>query len=338
MPTFLDSPVEFSMTDTTDSFIDIDVSSACPAGATAAIVEIYSPTAADTNFTFGIRPNGNSTDTTVTIFDDRVGFYVVPLDSDRVFEYRNDDTSGTNKFYVHGYFGSEFTALGTWVDVTPGTNNTWTDTDLTAHISGSPTAVVFQSAGNLGGAAAGKSIVRANGSTDDFTAKNNMQTNCIICGMDGDDVVETFKSQTNTKIYLIGYITSGIVLTEPATDLSPTTGSYQDLTALPAGAIGGIYRTHTTTTNTYVRKNGSSDDRKELFGRENGLAIVECDASRICEAYVTSGTVYQIGYFNEEATISTGGLPRDTEFSKVDVGYADVGDAKIGKQDLGEKN
>jgi hypothetical protein len=313
MPTFI-TPVDVS-TATTGSYVDVDVSAYVSSNATAAIIYI---TTSNNALSYYVRKNG-STDDLASGSSQYHQWAIVGLDSSKIFEQKISGVA-VDMFLV-GYFESECTMFTNATDKSTGTTGSYVDVDISSN-TGADTAIVatgliFQGNTNTNK----RGAVRKNGSTDDFygtstTTTFTARSAFFTVAVDASEIFEQKIGSTSVDLYLTGYLTAGGTFNTNGTDRSlGSTGSWIDLTALPSGAIGGLYLAHntgTTTTRNYgFRVNGSSsEDYNGILPKDNGnyaalTAIVQCDGSRIVEGKIDNVVVdfYEMGYFT---TISSG--------------------------------
>jgi len=198
------------------------------------------------------------------------------------------------------------------VDVTPGTTGSWQDVDVSAHIPAESTGVILfhcRTATNTI-----RVGVRKNGSSDDYYCETGNSVGIII-GVDANRIFEAeIEDNTQSKLYLIGYTDSNVILFDNCIDKSTdTAGSYQDVdisgNGVPSGATGAIFFFHNTVAGAVdydcaLRKNGSSDDiYAEVEGETWGGILwgtSGLDANRVCEQKIESTYVdlKLIGYTN----------------------------------------
>jgi len=201
--------------------------------------------------------------------------------------------------YMRGYFMEEAVFFDDAKSYS-GTSNVWTDADISSHTgTDTPTASIL-SFSNSNIRFWG---TRKNGSADNLY--NNAEIPCDIVGVDASQISE-FKFSIAGTIYLLGYMTDGVVMYDTAIDRSiGSTGAYADLTALPAGAIGGIYTTNGGGGANYsVRAKGASDDIYQGQCQVRASVFVECDSSQLCEMKIsdTAVDIWERGYFTESSS------------------------------------
>jgi hypothetical protein len=278
---------------TAGAWTDVDVSSYTPEGATGVILHIVN-TSTGTNYPLGIRKNGST--------DDRryVGIYygshlwaATGVDGDRIFEAYVQDT-GYIDIYLVGYTMSGVTFFTNGYDKTLADDLEWLDIDCSAE---APDAVglIFE-----GYATAGKRVgFRKNGSSDDRTSGYSYYHLWTMIGCDDSQVCEGYVQHTIYKFFLTGYITDGCTFNTNATDVSlDSTGSWQDLPALPDNSVMGFIEAIASVGADYgLRKNGSSEEIYEMAAY-HPWAFVGCDADGIIEGKIgdTAVEFFVVGY------------------------------------------
>lgn len=309
-PTFI-TPVDVS-TGTTGSYVDIDVSGSVSGDATAAIILIKYGASGSTS---GVRKNGSTDDLKGANVGLTQAWTVVGLDGSKIFEMYIDNAD--IDCYLYGYLETECTMFTNSVDKSTGTTGSYVDVDISADTGGNTAIAAICTILNTADSFASRVVyLRKNGSTDDrgglSTTVGVLSRNYVI-GVDGSELFEQKIADTDQDLYLIGYLTSEITMNTNGTNVSlAATTTWTDLTALPAGAIGGVYEVYNTTTTAYdygFRKNGDTTSHigeiqisnRGAFSRAN--AIVQCDASRLVEGYIENTAVdfYEMGYFTSPA-------------------------------------
>lgn len=293
MPTFI-TPVEVTP-GTAGSWQDVDVSANIPSGATGVILHCVNPTGDDT-LDIGLRKNGSSDVRQSDINNDSHYWAMIGVDGSRIFEAYVGSTS--LEIWITGYTTAEAVFLTNGVDKEP-SQGSWLDQDCSTD---APDAIglIFEVFTNVRSDGVG---FRKNGSSDNRgTLYGIWKKFWAIIGCDGSQIVEVFvANNTTATVFLVGYITSGVTFNTNATDLSlGTTGSWLDLSTLPAGATGGIIEVYDDgqVTNSYgLRKNGSAEDIYRR-GRHHCWGIIEADADNKIEGKIL-GTVidfWLVGY------------------------------------------
>jgi len=276
---------------TASAWIDVDVSGSVPANATGVVLHIVNTHPASGEYV-GVRKNG-STDDRHSDFTPAAHFWAaIGVDANRVFEAYVQSTTSID-IYLVGYTMSGVTFKTNADDKSLGTTGSWQDIDCSTE---APNAIglIFE-----GYATSGYNVgLRKNGSTDNRTGTNYRRLWAII-GCDASHICEGYISNTAYDFFLVGYITDGATFNTNATDVSlGSTGSWQDLTALPSGANMGFIEAHSTSADDYgLRKNGSSEEiyQRLIF---HYCGIVECDASQLIEGKIENTAIdfFVVGY------------------------------------------
>lgn len=257
----------------------------------------------------GWRKNGST--------DDRHGdsasaliYFAVGVDENHVFELYTE-TYASFTFWIVGYTTTGVTFLTNGVNKTPGSGGIWQDRDCTAETSANAVGLILEyyttrtTSTGFG--------IRKNGSTD---ARNQdaYQRSGGIIGCDDSQIFEGYVDSSTNKIYLIGYIEDGVTFNTNATDVTPSSTGWLDLSSsLPSGAVMGLLEVECGNSGySYgFRKNGESEDvRDVMYMHQHGISV-ECDSSGIIEGYASNVTqpngidFYIIGYAIAESGGST---------------------------------
>lgn len=281
---------------TTGSWVDVDVSATVPSGATGVMLHVYNNNLNPRSPAF--RKNGSTDDRSLQGMGGSSHLWVaVGVDGSRIFEAWLE-TSDLHVDLV-GYFTDESVFLTNAVDFSTATVGSWVDVDIST-VTGAATAIgaffetnSFSFSKQLG--------LRMNGSTDDrhFNCSHNW---CFV-GVDGGEICEQYISDSSTVIFLTGYVTKDAVFNTNALDRSlGSTGSYIDLTALPAGALFGLYEVVSSddSYSFHLRTNGSSEDystKRCSYGHD--WAMIAPDASLLVEGRISNTGLdfFESGYF-----------------------------------------
>lgn len=305
---------------TTGGWVDLDLSSYIPVGATGVALRFVN--AATTDKRNGAR-NNDSTDATDYFIDNSTqATLYCGVDGSRICEVWRGGTDVT--IYLDGYFGSEAVFFTNLTSVAAGAAASWVTVDISTAVSAGETALVAIL--NVQATTTGGLGFRPAGSTD---TRNGLPYGSYgyIAGL-ASQKFEGWRATTGFDYNLLGYMKSGVTVVDPATDYSgTTTGVYSDLTALPTGAVGGLFDAQNSTLNTYMamRANGATHDNYWQMRTINHPVCVGADASRIVENKRSgTGTVYYLtSYFvsanhGPAATgifyLNGGGKPTDTRY------------------------
>lgn len=295
------TPVEVTP-GTAGAWTDVDVSANIPAGSTGVIVHIVNT---DTGgLALGLRKNGSTDGRTNNMRADSHKWACIGVDGSRIFEAFVGSTTLIDIFLV-GYFTTDAVFFTNAVDKSIGATGAWTDVDISGD-TGADTAIaaVWELVDTTNSGLSWG--FRKNGSTDNRLQFSNAGSQHVfgIIGVDGSEIFEHQTASLSIDVFLVGYLKSGAVLNTNALDRSlGSTGSFVDLTALPAGAIGGIYEVINTSAaaDWGLRKNGSSESI--LHTQRHGWSIPEADASQLVEGQIAATTqdFFEIGHFTSAA-------------------------------------
>jgi hypothetical protein len=306
------TPVEVTHS-TNDAWTDIDVSgqTGWTSGKTGVIVHVVMKN--DFNsLAFGLRKNGSSDDRTsvVTAGVGGVHFWAaIGIDTSGIFEAYLDIATDFD-LYLVGWFDSETVFFTNAVDKSTGTTGAWVDVDISGDTGGDTAIGAFVEVITAGQTDFG---IRTNGSTDDRATNAVERHVWAAVGVDGSELFEQRIPGTTVDIFLVGYVTSQATFYTNGLDRSlGSTGAYADLTALPAGAIGGIYEVSSNGNDlSYAaRENGSAEDVYFPSAREQACVLVECDGSQLVEHKISSTAVdlFEKGYFEPAAAAAAAPL------------------------------
>lgn len=102
-----------------------------------------------------------------------------------------------------GYFTTDATWKSSWLDVTPGTADTWTATTMTGAQSGDVLAILRHMASARSSAAGSRHASSSH--TENNTTSGPGPTGHVV-PLDGSDQVDLFADDTSDKWYLVGFI------------------------------------------------------------------------------------------------------------------------------------
>lgn len=176
-----------------DSWQDIDVSAECP-GAIGVIVELVAP-----NAEAAVRQNGSGDDWLSMMVDKHI-WAITGCDGSQIFETLLYDASA--HLYIIGYVTQGAVFKTNIVDKTPGTIDTWIETDCSAD---APSAVmIFFLAEMWGGNSYG---ARKHGSTEDITRDAVSYRAYAFVACDSGQKVDLYSH----ALYMADYVTLGII-------------------------------------------------------------------------------------------------------------------------------
>ena len=289
------TPVEVTP-GTANAWTDVNVSSYVPSGATGVILHIVnnSPSTGGTDYNVGIQKNGSTDNRSgYSIYQSSHLWAATGVDADRIFEAYVGSTSSID-IYLVGYTMSGVTFFTNSSDYFLTTINAWTDIDCATQ---APNAIGLIFEGTSGSNY--PFGLRKNGSNDNRTGYIRYHLWAMV-GCDASQVCEGYGgNKTLEKFSLIGYITDGCTFNTNATDVSlSTTGSWQDLPALPANSVMGFIEVNASAAANYgLRQNGSSEEIY-YYSFYHPWAFVECDDSYIIEGKIANTAVdfFVVGY------------------------------------------
>ena len=221
------------------------------------------------------------------------------------------------------------TFLASATDVTPSSNTSWTDTDLSSYIPASATGVLLRVVNtqttdyNAGW--------RKHSSTDTFVLISYGLWTTVATGVDANRHVDLYTTnKTYLKIYLVGYFESEAYFFTNRTSYSVTTGGWYDVD-ISAEIQGGDTAVFAILTEWMsdtglrygnVRANGSSDARTGNEPLYYVPQYVGLDAGNIFEAYQNSTGTYTLFYL--EGYVKSGAANFTVNSAQYTVGTANV--------------
>lgn len=209
---FMGEPQDYSLGGT-GSWTEIDLSGDVPAGATGAIIQIINKDAGATGRIGLVRCNNSTDDFSAdgyvqgsTAYGQT--FMMVAVDGDRKIEGYISDTDVD--FYLVGYTKSPVTMFTNGVDMAMGTEDAWTNKDITGNTSATADGAIFI---GVNADVDDEISVRKDASTDDyFKGKGDQATDGLWCGLAVGQIFEYYTGSTaNCTLYLIGYCQPEVV-------------------------------------------------------------------------------------------------------------------------------
>ena len=194
-----------------------------------------------------------------------------------------------------------------------GTSGVWQDISLSAYVAGLPNDVTGAILNVYGKYAASNANVpmlgwRAKGDTSVITGRSNGGRQQVIVGVDALYVFQTYNSYSTPtyagNFFIVGYTTSGVVMHQtPISRGGGSASTWANLAALPAGAVGGIYRAvYTNNSNSMlVRATGSTFTLGNRAITGNGFFVTAASELGIVQGFRTSTAVtfYEVGYITD---------------------------------------
>ena len=276
------------------AWVVMDASGLIPVGATGVILHCVNT--AITHKEIGLRKNGSTDDRHTDMTSTSHFWAMIGVDGNRYFQAwveRTDDID----IYVVGYTKSGVTFRTNAVDKSTGATFDWRSMDCSSE---APDAI-----GLIWEVAASSLVrqfgLRKNGSSDDrhFDTRFHSCFGAVI-GCDGSQIIEGWREHLDILFYLVGYITDGCTFNTNADVVSlGSTGSYIDLSALPANADMGFIEV-TGGASYGLRKNGESGGYYDIYtlSERHPWAIVECDSNQVIEGKIANLNVdfFVVGY------------------------------------------
>src|SRR3990167_1081181 len=215
-PTFI-VPVDVS-TETTGSYVDIDVSSYVSATATAAILKIRN--AANAHRGVYARQNGSTDDRYIAGqninnhgTNNSVHTIIVGLDASKIFEIKLE--ANTTNFEICGYFEGECVWITNATDKSTDTTDSYVDIDISADTGAATATAAIIEPYYTSGTGVLNVALRQNGATTSVGIYNIVSSvyyrgyRTLLVGVDGSEIFEVLISTTVTDLYLRGYLTDG---------------------------------------------------------------------------------------------------------------------------------
>ena len=296
-------PVDLAL-GTTGAWTDMDVSGQPGYTPDVVGVELLIVTGTS-NRNFGVRKNGSSDTRTGLLLGYPNGVKVgarIGVDSSGIFEAYISDVDVD--IYLVGFYTSPGAVFFTnAVDKSQNTTFSWVTTSI-ASDTGSDTAIGACFEYNVAAALIG--VLRPRGSADVRNVYSPGLHQFLITGLNGSEECEQYINHDTVDFLLNGYITSDAVFHTNALDRSTATiGSYVAVTALPAGAVAGIYDLYgvsSVPTRHGLRTAGEGYDYY-LGPYLRAHQVVPCDGSGGVEQKIAAGDadLYELGYFTAPA-------------------------------------
>lgn len=290
----------------TGSWQTADLSAFIPSGATG--VALHISNAGASNRAVGWRKNGSTDNRLGDISTGGQCYAYVGVDASRICELQIAHADAVIRLV--GYFTDPVVFFTNAVDKTPATKGSFQDVDISSDTGGDTAiAAIFEALlanNNTWGA-------RKKGSTDNRT--QNMRHLGVIVGVDGSEVCQINSDSLggSATSFLIGYVKTGAaaLFRTNALDRSlGSTGSYGDLTALPGGAVAGLYEVVNGSGGNQwsIREKGASEDYFLTANLRHTWAVVKCDASLLCEGKIgnTAADFFELGVFFDPVVASPG--------------------------------
>lgn len=267
---------------TLNAWVDVDLSSLIPSGATGVILRVTNNSFVAAN-PVGWRKKGSTDNRTNRIYLQYQAPVFVGVDANRIVQLYRGGTGFT--FYLEGYFGSEAVFFDNAIAKTPAGGFSWTTASI-ASDSGGDTALaaLVEFAGSWAG-------LRKTGSTDN--PQGSIDSHCGgIVAVDGSEQFDYVTEGSSNPVFVVGYLKSGATLGTNGTDRqSAVTAAYDDVAAFASGNTAGVYAwVNTGTPTATLRKKGDSADLYFVPAGNFSTWIVEGDASRVVQQKISATT------------------------------------------------
>lgn len=277
----------------------VDVSAYVPAGATGVILHLNW---AGWDF-LGLRKKGSTDDRT-----DKMGGHcwaMIGIDSNRQFECYGGGGAGT--VWLVGYTATGVVFFDNAYEKVPAAFNAWQDIDVSVEC---PNAIgVIVEMEDVSGGAGVWATVRKNGSALDTKSGEIRNHLWEVAGCDGAQIFETYiSSPPASKLFVVGYITSGAVFPTTAVNITPgVVDSWQVVNCIgsaPSGImIFAQFREPGLAPGNYgFRKNGSAENILATGANHQAWAFFPCDSAQKIEAWThnlfdgANYSLYLFGY------------------------------------------
>lgn len=314
------------------SYQDVDVSGDISQGLTGVLLHIHN--SGSSEYEWAVRKNGSTDDIKSNIAAGAHAWAMIGVDGSKIFEAYISHAD--IKIWLEGYtrLGIEF--LDNKVDKTPATG--WQTVDCSGDVGGAEALALIFMVENTTADALRPYGIRMNGSTDSHSLGNagfvnqaGGEVHFLMIGCDVDQKIQfTHAIADDTKLYLIGYVWSGMEFSANATDKSlGVYESYQnvDCSAISATAAWVMVQVNCkdkAARSAALRHPSSSVDEYNpvTYG---GWKLQHMTASQIFEAKVEDADVdfWVVGWVKETV------LTQLNIYGTVKVGLARVEDAIV---------
>lgn len=284
---------------TAGSYQDVDIDNfIADLGSDVKGVQLMIYNTGSSGYAVSVRKNGSTDDIYYSVrLSSRTGVSI-GVDASKIFEAKIYNTN--IKIFIVGYFtGNEFTFFDNGTNKSTASTGSWQDVNCSSEASGAiGLFFVLENTSTY----SREFGLRMNGSTDS-RINTVIGNNCMgaIIGCDGSQICEQYIGNTSVDLYLIGYVTANVTINTNASDRSMgSTGSYADLTALPSGAIAGIYEICASAQYSWDQRENGTSLVYYYDAYLHSWNVVKCDASRVVEGKIENVDVdfYEIGYFS----------------------------------------
>jgi len=278
---------------TSAAWTDIDCSSYVPAGATGVILHTYGWSSAHA---CRVRRKGATDNLSTTNPITSGSGTLVGVDANREFQAYLANVS-QQRLYLLGYTGTGVTFLTNSVEKSPSTTGSFQTVDCSSEAPGA-NGLIF----HVVGSSTAYYVGARHYSSTDVRYARTLYSGCfgIVIGCDSQQRCKIYRGNTAVKIYLVGYITDGVVFNTNATAVTPASlDTWTDFPALPSDAVMGIYELSNTSANrtAAVRSPGALVPWNS-WAQEHAWEVVACDEDKIVQGWkgAVDTTIHIIGY------------------------------------------
>ena len=239
-----------------------------------------------------------STSSYQTVVFETHRWQIVKVESSRIIRgYINDRQVD---FKLLGYtMGSDPSYFDTPLDVTPSTEDAWTNADVSAFVDADADGVILFIVNTKNGAT--KYGVREVGSSFSTTNRNldNRSSTMYLVGIDASDQFQVYNEKfVDIKFYLVAQTKGSVVYnTNDVAVTDPAIGSFEELDAddytVPAVANGLILRMVSSSSQIAALRHGDSTDSwtPEVASDTHIQAAIGINDSNVWDEYIESNDV-----------------------------------------------
>ena len=285
------------------SWQDIDLTDEVPEGTTGAIVEIIN-TGTEGTQSGVVRGKDDtreymSNTNYQTVEDETHRWQIVKVDANRVIQGYVEDTQ--IDFKLIGYtMGADPLFFNTPLDVTPTTEDEWTNADVSAFVDADADGVIlFILSTQDDDRDYGVLEIGSSFSTITTDLENRSSTMYVV-GIDDNDQFEVYhEDYDDVKFYLVGQTKGSVVYySDDLAVADPATGSFQEIDAdtysVPAVANGLILRVTSTGDDRIsgIRRGDSTDTwTPDVGGGTHIQAAIGINDSNVWDEYIEDAEV-----------------------------------------------
>lgn len=241
---FLADPVQLPLAGE-DGWSPADLSAYLPDGASGALLAILDR-GGEAN-RIGLRKSGSSDARNAVSGADNFHAGVVGVDADRVFEYWIED-AGSQQIWLLGWTAGEALFFDQAVEVSTELPGEWVDVDVGA-LPGCQGAIGAYLEHVGSDVAAGWGVRMAGSSDDRVPGSADPRHGWMLVGLDAGGRFQQYVEGTTLDLWVVGCQLAGAVFHREGIERAPAEeGSWADLPAPPAGAIGAVYEMGVFTT------------------------------------------------------------------------------------------